>query len=547
MSTEVISELFDPFQLGKPRDKSIEQYEPKPFYPVGGKDLTRYKNNTLRIVTKGLDQHLHLSEGYIELVWQMVSTPLAPYVITAGVNDTFLVADSANALTPATIPPLAYANIGALNTAFQNAITAAGQTGANFTLTNPAGLVVLTLSTNVGNKINLGTGLRNYLGFSASQFTFTSTAVPQSRTAVLNTQHAVMHDNALSLFRKASLYFNNVEIHSIDYPVFSSTIRNIQDYSQDFIDKHKEMWFYIEPESHDLATPLASEKTARTGANLWVRTHIPLKRIFPILDTYDKVLRGVEVRVELERNEYNISEIAYAIRATPSITLKELTMWVPEVIGSPVTEAMLLEDVVGNKEKVITYDHHEIYRQLNPPQQQLNWVIDTIAEVPKQIYIGLQLRSQLDETQFDVGANGIDINPSIYQNLLMVRAEAHINGHVFPKMPYQINFGVPTATTADEYNRLYWDFLRVNFKESEVDNGSLLEYTKQYKDVYPLVAFDMSRDHSVQKNSTKNNNVEIFLQFAQAPPQDFYISACVVYENNLVLRTDGKSYEWIKI
>jgi len=653
--TPIISEVFDTFQSGKVRDKSIDQYEFKPFNPVGGEDITNYKNNTLRIVTKGKNQHLHLSEGYLELVWQMVSTPAAAgYTITAGVNDalTFystgpywttaalatnsitvdvgggpvavvipdllnndiddLEADIQAAITAATAPgegakflfdavfpvgparvtltdpgysitlntnfarmlgfapgttltsvvggefiegatalpvtvaPGVYANIAALNVAFKAAIASIGHFPDHFILTeNGSGAVVLSIE--FEHSVFTDNTFMAYLGFPSVPVRLIDDAAvgPSLFTATANTQWAVMHDSVLSLFRKASLYINNVQVHSVDYPVFSNLVRNLQDYSQDYVSKHKEQWFYIEPSSHALNTPLAGEKQARTGLNLRVRSQIPLKRIFPFLDAYDKVLRGVEVRLELERNEYNVSEIVYAQRASAAITLHKLTMWIPEVKGSPSVEAMLIDDVVSPRELAITYDNYEVYRQLNPPQQELTWVIDSISEVPKYVFVGLQTRSQLDE--INPTAATADINPSIYQNLNLVRAECTVNGHVFPKQRYDINFAAPTANTSDEYTRLYWEFIRVQMKENEVDNGSLLEYTQQFKDVYPLITFNMSRDNDVMSNKTQNNNVQIFLQFATAPAEDFYITAAVVYENSIVLSTDGKNYEWRRI
>jgi len=541
MSTvQVINEVFDPFQMGLPRDKSVEMNEPKPFYPVGGRDLSNYRNNTIRIVSKGLNQHLHLSEGWLEFTWQLASTPLTPYVITAGLNDTFLVADNGNPLATATVAAGSYANIAALNTAVQNAITAAGQTGANFVLSEAAGLVVITLS-EAGAVIDLNSGnLGDYLGFTASQMPLTGAG---AATATVNTQECVMHDSALSLFRKASLWFNNVQVHSIDYPSFAQQIRNLQDYSSDYVSKRGEEWFYVS-ESQDLSTPLAATKISKTTNNVRVRTQIPLKRIFPFLDTYDKVIRGVEIRVEMERNDYNPSEIIYASRATGTLKLNSMEMWIPEIKGSPAVEAMLLEDVVNPTSAVIAFDNHEVYRQLNPPQQQFTWVLDTINEVPKMIYVGMQRRSQLDSINPDTT---LQINPSTFQNFKLVRCEARVNGHVFPKQPYDISFEDATATSVDNYSRLYWEFLRANYKEAEHDNGSLLEYTEQYKNVYPILTFNMSRDGEIAKNLAENNNLEIFLQFSEPPPEDLYVWADVIYENRMKLSTDGRSYSWSKL
>ncbi len=542
-------DLFDPLNSGLQRDKSIVSYEYKSFEPVGGRDLTNNRNNTIKIVTKGTNQHLLPSEGYLDIVFRASSTH--GFIIQENVNDQFGISVTGAApFTLVTVPSGAYADIAALNAAFQQGIDDANVgTPAEFNLVEaagpapPAGTIRLVITVTAGNGIssdpipNSSNTFFRYLGFADG---FRNGVGTYSAAVVFDdTDQTIMHDSVLSAFRKCSLWLNNVQIHSIDYPIFSSSIVKWLEYSNNYITQQgPKEWFFTDSD----ASPSAARKNPLLDGDVCRRAQIKLSSIFPFLKTYDKVIRGCEIRVELEKNN-NVREVVYNnIGNPPAFSIREASMWIPELVGSDEVEGSLLDDIVSKKRAVISYENHEVYRQLNPPQSNVTYVLDSLSEVPIFVYVGLQLRSRLESDTTAISA--ADRNPSIYDNLNLVRAECKVNGRSYPKLPYQVSFENPTSSSTDEYTRLFLEFYRTMMKEDEFDNGSALEYTSQFKNKYPIITFNLEREEEIQSNKSENNTIEVNLQFSTVPSQYFYINALVVYQNHIVLSTDGKKYEW---
>lgn len=553
----IINELFDPFQSGRIRDKSIDSLHMYPYYPVGGKDVSNYQNNTLRIVTKGIDQHLLLCDGYLEGVCQIpVPTSAARYEIVLGVNDTF----TQNGPAVKTIPPGTY-TATELAAAMNALATAPGD--FTFSVVTVSGVDYWNLAVAAAKTVQLTNApLAALLGYTDaavrpvgvagdngnSPYVAPTPLVIAWLDVVGNEVSPVMHSNVLAIFRKASLYFNNVMVHQIDWPHMSDTITNLRDQSQDYNDKRKDEWFYLDAtQNYNAADASTAAKLARTHGNLWFRWQVPLKRLFPFLNAYEKVLRGIEIRIELEKNNGNMSEIIMmdenAVTDGIKLQYKELTMWVPIVVGAPSTEAMVISEITSKNETLVRYTEWGNYRRQNPISSEITWLIDNISEVPKTVYVMCQLASQLDNISIAGNAN---VNPATFQHLNLVRAELRINGHVFPKMPYQILFDESTATQCDDYTRLFFEWLRVNYKEAEFDNGSLITYDT-FKSIYPIITFNLTREEEVQMRTGENNVIEVFLQFSEPTAQAFYSWALVEYDAKLLLKSNGKQVDFVRL
>lgn len=566
----IVNELFDPFQSGRIRDKSIDGFRMHPYYPVGGKDISNYQNDTIRIVTKGIDKHLLLSEGYLEGVCQItVPVPAATaeveYVIVAGVNDTF----TQDGPAVKTIPPETY-TAADLATTMNALATAPGD--FTFSVVTVLGVDYWNLVVAAGKTVQLtNSALADLLGYTDHGVGIRPTTVAgnnanspyQAPAGLIDSylelnQQAVMHSNILAIFRKASLKLGKVNVHNIQWPHMSNTISNLRDQSQDYNDKRKDEWFYTDAtHNFDLTDPSTAAKIVRTNGDLWFRWQVPLKRIFPFLESYEKVIRGVEITVELEKNNGNMSEIIMmgqtSIADGVKLKYKELSMWVPVVTGSPSTEAMVISEITGKNETLVRYTEWGNYRQQNPVASEIKWIIDNIPEVPKAVYVMCQLASQLDNVQVvaDATANppivgNSNVNPATFQHLNLIRAELKIGEHVFPKMPYKIIFAESTQNQADDYTRLFFEWLRVNYKEAEFDNGSLITYDS-YKDIYPIFTFNLTREEEVQMKNGENNVIEIFLQFSEPTPQAFYSWALIEYDSKILVKSNGKQVNFIKL
>lgn len=545
MSKTVVNELFDPFVTGMIRDKSIDSLNMYPFYPVGGKNISNHQNNTIRIVTKGQDTHFNLADAYLEGVSQI---PAPNFVIVAGVNDGLQV-DGADVNVPAGSYDLA---------GLVAAIDGLANIGCDLVVVN--GVTKIRITAAAAHTFQLidagtpaaGVALRNLLGFidaTVPPVSAAGTAVggPYVAPAVPG-NIPIMHSNIMAQFRKASLYFNNVMVHSIDYPQMHTTLNWLQEQSQDFNDKRKDLWFYTDnTQNYSLADASTAEKAARLQQGLWFRWEMPLKRLFPFLEAYDKVIRGVEIRVELEKNNNNMSEIImmsqYANTAGVQLLYKELTLWVPIVVGSVTAEANVISEIAAKNSTLIEYSDWSNYRRENPASSEITWLIDNISEMPKNVYVMCQLRTQLDNIN---NAGDATVNPATFQNLSLIRAEIKINGREFPKMPYKIIFDNPTANTADDYTRLYFEWLRVNYKEAEYDNGSLVTYSN-FKTIYPIVTFNLSRAAEIQLADDENNVIEVFLQFSDPTAQDFYSWAVIEYNAKMLIKSNGRQVLFEKL
>jgi len=570
----VVSPMFNPYQT-VPRDNSVAQYEYKPFYVVGnnGSDMTRYRNNTIKLQTKGTDTPYDLANGYLDFTFKIGQTlktaaDADAITIEAGVNDTFYVNDAAasalpaTALVPATIAAGSY-TFALFKTAFETAITTAGHTLALYVLTEA--LDIITLTVTAPARCVLSAALCATLGIvgGGSKRVVVDGAPIQG---AIPFSYAMMHDNAMALFRKASLYFNNIAVHIIDYPVLSNTLMHILNDSQDKIDKRTDEWFYSSDDPYLLTLKKISTKYARTSAEKLVRCRIPLKDIFPFLQTYEGVVSSVDIRVELERNDSNYNEIVSFVNCTPGspgnapISIRELTMWIPEVLGVTDVEAVMLDDIIKGKKATVVYDQPQVYRMLNQPVNEVTWIVDQLSEIPKLVYVFLQPAAALD--------GGIGMNPSAYSfyrvdetlitpaistlhqtsypRINVIRAECRVNNKdKFPLYPYELDFEQGTRTKAQEAIRAYYDIYRTVLKNQEFDNGGLLSL-ENFISTYPIISFDMSRSESVLRNENGTYSIEVFLQFSEAIATQFYTHAVVVYEDKITIRSNSRNLEWKK-
>jgi hypothetical protein len=665
MSTiPIVNEVFDPFPLPNERDTTILGNDIKPYYPIGGKDVSDHKNNTFKIVTNGEDQMLYPTESYIDMVFQ----------VNARVNDLSFTISAANnqwtqnlngTITNRTITAGVYSTAGLLI-----ALNASGDASIQFSL-NANGYIVITC-TNALNTIQFEAGqaaelgLARLLGFSNNAIPPISAAFGGIGTVVAPTllvaslasnSNIVMHSNVMSLFRKASLYNNNVRIHNMDYPAVASTVMNLRDYSQDFVNKRSSEWLWVD-QSHDydlgvvitaannawtrdlngvitdqtiapgtytiaqllaafnanngtlqltlnpngfvVATssnannrlrfdpakppqlalaqilgftnvgviPISARlegntnvtapslnsvpngsislaKNNRTSLAKLVRVTVPLKRLFPYLEFYDHINRGSQFRLELEKNNMNPSEIVMADQAISSVEIKfkELTWWIPTIIPSAAASAFVLKEIMDKKEMLLKYDEYNVYQSLQPRAMNMDWKIDNISAVPKYVYILMQYQNQLDLVSVAGNAN---INPGTFQHCNLRRAELDINNNPFPKTPYNLNFSDPDENDAGDYTQAYVNWLKIGGRDAEYDNGSLVSY-EDYKNLYPIIAFDMSNDQRIQQSGKENNVITIKLAFAQTPPQNVYLWAVIVYEKSMLHKSNGKQIELIEM
>lgn len=604
-----IDPKFDVFKLNEYRDESIEQYDEREYYQPTGKNLEAFRGTKLRIQTKG-DHLLNIAEGLLELDVRYNSTLAANFDerihIVAGVNDTLYTSyylaqnpipantDANGVFRQITLTAGVYNDIAALLVNVRARITASyGAAIANagnqveldivgslvrLRITGPNAAVAVDGTDNY-YAIALGSGLATYLGFAEGQVGLYSEiegirnplrvfginpAETEGVTAIHDATYnniMTLNSNPMAIFRKASLYANNIELHAIDWPNVPFFITRATQYSPDYQSKRQDLRFDLDRspsiiQSNDLTEgdttnfseflnrqlaihPKNADGTPNiaAGANQGnsIVYNIKLKDIFPYFISNDKATRGITYTVELDINP-EVQQILPRFVATYStnleVKIKNLSLWVPNIKASVVAEAALIEDMKANKEgMVVHYENPQVYRTLHAPTTNFTWVIDSVAKIPKRVYVGFQRAGQLDTCL------GND-NPNTYQNFLMRTAELRIGSDTWPRQPYIINFEPSTLGTAQNYERLFTDFYSSGMAQ-ELDNGGLLSM-KKWGQCYPLVCFNVEREGVLQVED-QIHDVTVNFTFKDNQPTDFYATAVIVYDDSIAIRTDGLS------
>lgn len=373
-----------------------------------------------------------------------------------------------------------------------------------------------------------------------------------------NNKHTELHQNVMALFQKASYFINSVGIDEVELPALTTTIRNLLDYSQDYLDKQGGLqWFYSDAGNvvhtggitGNGAFDAASDRsvrlqvTADTAAKR-VRVLVPLERIFGILSDYTPCWRGVEHRFEfIKQSKINHAIFGDNATAPTQIIFDEMSIWMPKLLPSPAAEQFFLSQIKNNSSTEISYDSWNGYRQQQiAGSPQLNWQIDSTSKRPKYVFIAFQNAIRLNNYTDGAAPNGT--NPGVFDNLLVNTIELRVNSKRFPYEQYRLDFSAATADKADNYNRAFKDWLRISGKDMELDNGSIVTYF-DYANTYPIFAFDLSNDHSLFEN-VQNNYMELVVTFATAPAAAYYSNAVIAWEKSIKLASAGDSITIIR-
>lgn len=560
-----IDPKFDVFKLNEYQDESIEQYDAREYYQPTGKSLTNYRGTKLRIQTKG-DHLMNIAEGLLEVDVNVRNTIVAANATRYFINDenkVFWINEGAGILDKAlNVGP--YNDIAALLAQLRAQI---GANGANYTLAvDGNGVHTLTVANVANRSIRLGIGLATYLGFAVGQVgvadelnegTFLGiNANVVGRHSSTNRNYAKLNPNPMSLFRKATLLINNIEIHAIDFPSVPYFISQATKYSSDYQTKRKDLHMFYDRSptvtqyadatiENDVNFLEYSQREQKVNINVAdgddrggrFLCNIKLKDIFPYFKSFDKATRGLVYTIELDINPDSHQVLPKACETAASVNnlfkIDNLSLWVPNIKASVTAEAALIEDMKQNKEgMVVHYENPQVYRTLHAPTTSFTYVIDSVAKIPKRLYIGFQRANQLDKCQGELS------NPTTYKHFKMRTAELRIGSDVWPRQPHAINFESSTLGTAMNYERLYTDLYSAGMAQ-ELDNGGLISF-KDYRDCYPIVCFNVEREGVLQVED-QINDITVNFTFKENQPTDFYATAVIVYDDSIAIRTDGLS------
>ena len=261
---------------------------------------------------------------------------------------------------------------------------------------------------------------------------------------------------------------------------------------------------------------------------------IPLKHIFGFCGDYDKVVYGLKHNLTLTRNDDNEAIYRGANNAAGNplvagkIVLSKISWFMPHVTPAD-KDKMELYKIIERKEKIpVGYRMIQCDSASIPQMTSFSWrlSVKSSPEVPCFIIFGFQAGKSGDQEQ----------NPSIFDNVNVSNIYAMLNSVRYPTTDYNISF------LAQKFSRVYGDVSEFRAKffnmDELVSNPNITP--SDYRELYPLFLFDVSKQSEKLKYST--TDIQIKMHFTANVPANTQAYAVIISDRLINFQSDGNKF-----
>ena len=265
---------------------------------------------------------------------------------------------------------------------------------------------------------------------------------------------------------------------------------------------------------------------------------IPLKHIFGFCEDYDKIVYGLKHTLTLTRDNDNTAIFKFIDDdgagndrlAFGRVNLDKIIWFMPHVTPAD-EDKMKLYKIIERKEKIpVGYRMIQCDNASIPPGNisSFSWrlAVKSSPEVPRFIIIGFQQN----------GINNQTTNPSTFAHLNISNMYVMLNSTRYPATDYDINFGI------QQFSRVYGDV--ADFRSKFYNMDELISNPNinpsDYKGLYSLFLFDVSKQSEKLKYSTTDIQVKIF--FRGNVPNDVQVYGVIISDRLINFQSDGNKF-----
>ena len=347
-----------------------------------------------------------------------------------------------------------------------------------------------------------------------------------------NADNISLTNNAMMyLFRDIRYELSGQEIEKVNYVGHATTMLGLLKYTEDF-GKSKglnQSWYKDSSKEPNVQNVGWNIRHLHIFNNSKVKGsfsfRIPLKHIFGFCEDYDKVVYGFKHTLSLTRtDEHNAILRAGGVDAG-KITLSKLSWFMPHVMPAD-KDKMELYKIIEKKEKVaVGYRMIQCTNISVPQGNSLSWrlSVKSSPEVPRFIIVGFQTEKNNDQTK----------NNTIFDNLDIRNIYVMLNSNRYPTLDYNLSF------PAQQIGRTYGDaaeFRSKFFNINElISNPNFTAF--EYRHLYPLLLFDVSKQSERLKYST--TDIQIKIEFNTQVPADTEGYAVIISDRLINFQSDG--------
>ena len=352
-------------------------------------------------------------------------------------------------------------------------------------------------------------------------------------TAYANADNISLTNNAMMyLFRDIRYELSGHEIEKVNYVGYATTMLGLLKYTEDFgRSKGLNQSWYLD----------STGNPNNQNKGFWARHQhifnhldrdkgsfsfrIPLKHIFGFCEDYDKVVYGFKHTLSLTRtNDHDAIFRANGVDAG-KIVLSKIAWFMPHVMPAD-KDKMELYKIIERKEKVsVGYRMIQCTSISVPQHNSFSWrlSVKSSPEVPRFIIIGFQ----------DGKNNNQERNNAQFDNLNVQNIYVMLNSNRYPALDYDLDF------PSQKIGRAYGDVAEFRSKffniNELISNPCISAY--DYKSLYPLFLFDVSKQSERLKYST--TDIQVKVTFEGNPNAGTEGYAVIISDRLINFQSDG--------
>lgn len=341
----------------------------------------------------------------------------------------------------------------------------------------------------------------------------------------------LVNNGLMFLFDRMGYRINGEEIEGFNQPGFATLMKGLISYPESCNEKMQFFWNFDDGVSHSDNTKFQERlKHIKMGQGKFSGI-IPLSHVFGFCENYDKVLYGVQHILTLRRgpdgralfrdgkkDDEGDDEIADG-----KVVLSKLAWHIPSYKISDEYKVKLYKQIQDKTTVPIAYLNRQLEEIVVPRgQSQLDWRLNVTAgaEKPRYIIIGFQAGDSMNQTQ----------NTSVFGHSNLKKAYVQLNSERYPE----------NSITADFENNNYVHAYKLFTDFAKEQSGVNLRH---YRDQYPLIVFDVSRQSEKLKNTV--TDIKIKVQFSQNVSDNTHVYALVLSDRIIHMQSDGNKMNMI--
>jgi hypothetical protein len=259
---------------------------------------------------------------------------------------------------------------------------------------------------------------------------------------------------------------------------------------------------------------------------------VPLKHIFGFCEDYNKIVYGFKHTLTLVRKSSNDAIFRANGVDAGKVTLDKVSLFMPDVMPADERKFSLYKTIESKTKLAVSYRMRQCDTCTVAETTNFTWQLGVRSspEIPRYIIVGFQTGKAGDQEK----------NPSVFDHVNVRDIYVGMNSKRYPAVDYNMSF------VRQQISRAYADAAAFRSKfysmDELVSNSNISP--SDYKTLYPLFVFDVSKQDEKLKQSV--SNIQIRANFDQNAPAGTVAFAVLISDRLLSFQSDGNKFSVIR-